>query len=110
MNNEPTTTRHGNAVLNWVLALTTLLGAAAVVIYAFVQVMATAGCAAHEACPRPGSGEAGFTVIVYGAPLVAAATVALSFFTARKRNGIWVPVGGWLLILLAFVAMLLTSP
>lgn len=109
MSEKPTTTDPVNAVLNWVLALTTLLGAAAVVILAYVRVMATAGCGDQD-CPRPGFGEAGFTLIVYGAPAVAVATIALSFVTARKGNGILVPIGGWVLILLAFVLLLLSSP
>jgi len=99
-----------NAVLNWVLALTTLLGAAGVVALAYLEVLGTAGCGADQDCPRPGFGETGFTLIVYGAPAVAAGTVALSFLTARKRNGILVPIGGWLLILLAVVILLVTSP
>lgn len=99
-----------NPVRNWVLALSTLLGAAAVVIFAFVQVMGTAGCSSDQTCPRPGFGELGFTVLVYGAPAVAVAAIALSFVTARKPSGHWVPIGAWVLILLAFGVLALTFP
>jgi hypothetical protein len=52
-----------------------------------------------------GPGELGFTLIQYGAPAVAVVAVALSFFTARRRSGILVPVVAWLLLIAAFVVL-----
>jgi hypothetical protein len=98
-----------NAVLNWALALSTILGAAAVEVYAYVQVLGLAGCTDRD-CPRAGPGEAGYTVIIYGAPIVAVVAVLLSFVTARRAKGIWVPVCAWVLLIAAFLVLVLTFP
>jgi hypothetical protein len=105
------TTTHGTEqagrtgrLTNWILALATVPGAIAVVVFAYMQVLGTAGCN-HQPCPRQGPGELGFTVIQYGAPVVAVVAVVLSFFTARRRGGILVPVVAWLLLIAAFVVL-----
>ena len=89
---------------NWVLALATVPGAIAVVVYLYMQIMGTAGCN-KQPCPRQGPGELGFTLIQYGAPAVAVVAVVLSFFTARRRGGIIVPAVAWLLLITAFVVL-----
>jgi hypothetical protein len=91
-------------IMNWVLALATLPGAVVVVVFLYMQVLGTAGCN-DQRCPRQGPGELGFTLIQYGVPVVAVAAVVLSFFTARRRGGILVPVVAWLVILAAFVVL-----
>ena len=91
-------------ITNWVLALATVPGAVAVVLFLYVQIMGTAGCT-HQPCPRQGPGELGFTMIQYGAPIVAVVAVALSFFTARRRGGILVPIVAWLLLIAAVVVL-----
>jgi hypothetical protein len=91
-------------VTNWVLALATIPGAVAVVVFIYMQIMGTAGCN-DQPCPRQGPGELGFAIIQYGAPLVAVVAVVLSFFTARRRGGIVVPVVAWLLLIAAFVVL-----
>ncbi len=91
-------------IINWVLALAKIPGAIAVVTYLYMQVLGTAGCN-DQPCPRQGPGELGFTVIQYGAPLVAVVAVVLSFFTARHRRGIVVPVVAWLLLIAAVVVL-----
>ncbi|HET7668516.1 MAG TPA: hypothetical protein VFK56_21125 [Mycobacterium sp.] len=91
-------------VTNWVLALATLPGAIAVVVFLYMQVLGTAGCN-DQPCPRQGPGELGFAVIQYGAPAVAVITVVVSFFTARRRGGIIVPVVAWALLVAAFVVV-----
>ena len=73
-------------IANWILALATVPGAIAVVVFAYVQVLGTAGCN-DQPCPRQGPGELGFTLIEFGAPIVAVVAVVLSFFTARRRGG-----------------------
>ncbi|AGB20717.1 hypothetical protein Mycsm_00262 [Mycobacterium sp. JS623] len=88
-------------VVNWVLALATIPGAIAVVVFLYMQILGTAGCN-KQPCPRQGPGELGFTLIQYGAPAVAVVAVILSFFTARRRGGIVVPVVAWLLLIAAF--------
>jgi hypothetical protein len=102
-------TAKGSSKLNWVLALLTLPAAAAVVGYAFLQVMGTAACSA-QACPRLGPGEIGFSLITYGAPVVAVLAVALSFVTARKRRGILVPAIAFVLLIVAALVLFLTFP
>jgi hypothetical protein len=91
-------------VVNWVLALATIPGAIAVVVFLYMQILGTAGCN-KQPCPREGPGELGFTLIQYGAPAVAVIAVILSFFTARRRGGIVVPVAAWLLLIAAFVVL-----
>jgi hypothetical protein len=73
-------------IANWILALATLPGAVAVVVFAYVQILGSAGCS-DQTCPRRGPSELGFTLIQYGLPIVAVVTVA-SFLTARRRGGI----------------------
>ena len=91
-------------VANWILALATVPGATAVVVFLYMQVLGTAGCNAQP-CSRQGPGELGFTLIQFGAPVVAVVAVVLSFFTARRRGGILVPVVAWLLLIGAFVVL-----
>ena len=91
-------------VMNWIPALATIPGAIAVVVFLYMQILGTAGCT-DQLCPRQGPGELGFTLIQYGGPAVAVVTVALSFFTARRRGGILVPVVAWLLLIAAFVVL-----
>jgi hypothetical protein len=91
-------------IANWILALAALPGAVGVVVFAYMQVLGSAGCS-DQTCPRRGPGELGFTLIEYGAPIIAVVAVALSFFTARRRNGVIVPVVAWLLLIAAFVVL-----
>ena len=91
-------------IVNWVLALATLPGAVVVVAFLYMQVLGTAGCN-DQPCPRQGPGELGFTLIQYGAPAVAVVAVVLSFFTARRRGGILVPLVAWVLLLAAFLVL-----
>jgi hypothetical protein len=105
-------TRHRSTkrtVVNWMLAVSTLLGAVAVVLFAYAQVLGTDACS-DVPCPRLGPGKVGFTVIVYGTPIVAVATVAASFWTARLRLGIVLPVLTWALLIVAAVVLKLTFP
>jgi hypothetical protein len=91
-------------IANWVLALATVPGAIAVVLFLYMQIMGTAGCS-DQSCPRHGPGELGFVLIQYGTPAVAVVAVVLSFFTARRRGGILVPAVAWLLLIAAFVVL-----
>ena len=96
-------------VINWALALATLPGAAAVVLFAYMKVLGTAACS-DQTCPRLGPGELGFTVITYGAPALAVLTVVLSLFTARRARGVVLPLISWLLLLVAAAVLELTFP
>jgi hypothetical protein len=96
--------RHTGRIVNWVLALATIPGAVVVVVFLYMQVLGTAGCN-DQPCPRQGPGELGLTLIQYGAPIVAVVAVVLSFFTARRRSGIVVPVVAWLVLIAAFVVL-----
>jgi hypothetical protein len=106
---EKHTAAKSSPKLNWALALLTLPAAAAVVGYAYLQVLGTAACS-NGSCPRLGPGEAGFTVITYGAPVVAILAVLLSFVTARRPRGILVPIAAFVLLIIAAVALFLTFP
>jgi hypothetical protein len=77
--------------VNWVLALLTVLGAAVVMVFALGSVMSTAACSDKQ-CPNLGPDGISFDVLFYGAPVVAAVTIVVSFFTAQRRWGIVVPV------------------
>ena len=107
---KPDTEKAGSPTLNWVLALLTLPAAGAVVVYAFLQVLGTAGCTDRTTCPRLGPGEVGFTLIIYGAPAVAVLAVLLSFVTAGKPRGILVPIVAFGLLIVAAVVLFLTFP
>ena len=74
---------------NWVLAVLTVPAAIAVMLLAIGGVMSTAGCTG-QSCTGPSSFW--FGVLFYGAPVVAVLTIILSFFTARRRWGLAVPL------------------
>ena len=100
---------HRTVAANWAAALATSLGAVAVVLFAYMEVLGTAGCS-DRTCPHLGPSELGFTLITYGAPIVAAAAILLSFVTARKRWGMAVPITAWILLIVAFAILVLTFP
>jgi hypothetical protein len=102
-----TGSRTGRVSLNWVLALLTIPGAAAVVIYSYLQVLSTAACTG-EPCAQQGPGEFLFGLIMYGTPVIAVVTVALSFLTARRPHGIVVPAVAWALLVIAAVVLATT--
>ena len=45
---------------------------------------------------------------MYGAPVVAAAAIALSFFTARRPRGVLVPLIAWAILVIAAAILALT--
>ncbi|MGA8249119.1 MAG: hypothetical protein WBW75_26825 [Mycobacterium sp.] len=82
--------------VNWGLALTTVPSAAIVMLFALGAVMSTDACTDHS-CPGLGRGI-DFGVAFYGAPAVALVVIFVSFFTAKRRGGIAVPLCGWALL------------
>src|ERR1700684_4553708 len=94
----------GRLWLNWGLALLTLVGATVVMAVALGSVMSTAACSDKQ-CPNLGPDGGRFNVLFYGAPVVAALTIVVSFFTARRRWGFVVPVSA-LALLIADVVVL----
>jgi hypothetical protein len=90
--------------VNWGLALSAVPGAAIVMLFALAAVMSTDGCGGPS-CPDLGRGAIDFGAAYYGAPAVAFAVIVTSFFTAKRRAGIAVPLFGWAL-LIADVAMM----
>jgi hypothetical protein len=93
--------------VNWALALATVPAAALVMLFALGAVMSTAGCS-DRSCPNLGRGGIDFGVAFYGAPVVAFVVLVVSFFTAKRRGGIAVPLCGWAL-LVADVALMAVS-
>ena len=81
--------------VNWLVALSTFLGAMGVQLFAMGAVMSTAACSSPD-CPKPSSAIYG--ILIYAAPAVAVLTIVVSFFTAPRRRGIVVPLIGWLLL------------
>jgi len=92
---------------NWVLAVLTVPAAALVMIFALGAVMSTAACSAQQ-CPDLGPHGISFGVLFYGAPVVAAVVIGLSFFTARARWGIAVPLAGLALLVADVVTLAVT--
>jgi hypothetical protein len=90
--------------VNWLLALFTVVGAAVVVVYFFGAVMSTAGCGVKQ-CQHLGPNWISPDVLLYGPPVVAALTIVVSFFTARRRWGVAVPICA-LALLIADVTIL----
>src|ERR1700733_13805513 len=97
----------GRLWLNWGLGLLTLGGAGVVRAAALGSVMSTAACSDKQ-CPNLGPDGISFNVLFYGAPVVAALTIIVSFFTARRRWGFLVPVSA-LALLIADVVVLVTT-
>ncbi|WP_253851655.1 hypothetical protein [Mycobacterium sp. 1423905.2] len=93
---QPPHTGHGErrrAVLNWVLALLTVPAAILVMIFAVGAAMSVAACSAAQ-CPHLGPSGLLYGVLFYGAPVVAVLTIVASFFTAKRRWGVIVPLVG----------------
>jgi hypothetical protein len=84
--------------VNWGLALSTVPAAAIVMLFALGAVMSTDGCS-DRSCPNLGRGGIDFGVAFYGAPVVAVIVIVISFFTAKRRGGIVVPLCGWALLI-----------
>lgn len=91
---------------NWILAVLTVVGAALLMVFATGAVMSTAACSTAE-CPDLGPGGVVFGVLYYGAPVIAALTILVSIFTARRRRGFLVPLAGWALLALDLLAFLI---
>ena len=91
-------------ITNWVLAGLTVPGAFVIVVYQYLQVLATAGCS-ERTCAKLGPSPFMFGLIEYGAPVVAVLAVVLSFMTARTRYGIVVPLFAWALLITGFVVL-----
>lgn len=83
--------------VNWLLALSTIAGAAVVQLFAMGAVMSTAACSAPS-CPKPSGFVYG--LLTYGAPVIAVVTIIVTFFTAGRHRGFLVPVIAWVLIAL----------
>ena len=90
--------------VNWGLALATVPGAAIVMLFALGAVMSTDGCT-DRSCENLGRGGIDFGVAFYGAPVVAVVVIALTFFTAKHRGGVAVPLCGWALLILDVALM-----
>ncbi|HEY5149096.1 MAG TPA: hypothetical protein VIJ23_04625 [Mycobacterium sp.] len=92
---RPDTSRRRRLWVNWLLAVSTILGAVGVQLFAMGAVMSTAACS-NPNCPKPSGFVYG--LLTYGAPVVAAVAILLSFVTAGRRRGILVPVIAWVLL------------
>ncbi len=99
----PERTGRRTTVTNWVLALLTIPGAAAVMLFSYGAVMGAAACSTQGCDHLPS--EAVYTVMLYAPPVIAVVTVVLSFFTARRPRGFVVPVVAWLLLIADVAAM-----
>jgi hypothetical protein len=96
--------RHVWPWINWGLALSTVPAAAIVMLFALGAVMSTDGCS-DRSCPNLGRGGIDFGSAFYGAPVVAVVVIVISFFTAKRRGGIVVPLCGWALLIVDVALM-----
>jgi hypothetical protein len=92
------------AWVNWVLALLTVPAAAVVMIVGIGAAMSVAACSRPQ-CPDLGPSGLLYGVLLYGAPVVAVLTIAVTFMTATRRWGVFVPLCG-LALLLSDVAVM----
>jgi hypothetical protein len=99
--------RHVWPWVNWGLALSTVPADAIVMLFALGAVMSTDGCS-DRSCLNLGRGGIDFGVAYYGAPAVAFVVVVISFFTAKRRGGIVVPLCGWALLVADVAVMAAT--
>lgn len=90
--------------VNWALALLTVAGAGIVMAVALGAVMSTAACSDKQ-CPNLGPAGISFDALFYGAPVLAALTIVVSFFTAKRRWGFAIPVAA-LALMIADIAIL----
>jgi hypothetical protein len=97
-------TRRLRLWVNWALALLTVVGAGIVMAVALGAVMSTAACS-DKACPNLGPAGISFNTLFYGAPVLAALTIVVSFFTAKRRWGFVIPVSA-LALMIADIAVL----
>ena len=88
--------------LNWVFGVATVPVAIGIVALVYLKILSTAGCTTPT-CPT--LSETSFTLIQFGVPAVAVLTVVASFFTARRRLGVLVPIIAWVLLVLATVVV-----
>jgi hypothetical protein len=93
--------------VNWGLAICTVPGAALVMLFALGAVMSTDACS-ERSCPNLGRGGIDFGVAFYGAPVVAFVVIVVSFFTAKRKGGIVVPLLGWALLIADVIVMAIT--
>ena len=93
--------------VNWGLALTTVPAAAIVMLFALGALMSTDVCGDHS-CTGLGRGGIDFGVAFYGAPAVALVVILVSFFTAKRRGGVAVPLCGWALLVADVAVMAAT--
>ena len=89
------------------MALSTVPAAALVMLFALGAVMSTDGCSGRS-CPNLGRGGIDFGVAFYGAPAAAFVVIVISFFTAKRRGGIVVPLAGWALLIIDVILMAVT--
>lgn len=101
---NPDRSRRFSLWVNWALALLTVVGAGIVMAVALGAVMSTAACS-DKACPNIGPAGISFDVLFYGAPVLAALTVIVSFFTAKRRWGFVIPVSA-LALMIADIAII----
>jgi hypothetical protein len=106
-NRPETLATRSQRITHWVLALLTIVGAAAAVLFAFSTALGTSGCS-DRACPHLGLANAVFGPVVYGAPVVALLTIAVSFVTAKLRRGWIVPAIAWILLIAGTVVLALS--
>jgi hypothetical protein len=97
----------GRASVNWVAAALSLVGALAVVAFAYLKVLGTAACT-DGVCGGLGPSETVFGAILYGTPVVGVVALLLSFFTAPRRLGFLVPLIAWIVVLAALVVLIAT--
>jgi len=93
--------------VDWGLAVTSVPAAAIVMVFALGAVMSTDACSDRQ-CPDLGRGGIDFGVAFYGAPAVALVVILISFFTAKRRGGIVVPLCGWALLIADVAGMAAT--
>jgi hypothetical protein len=91
----------------WVLAILTIPAAIAVFLYGMAAVMSMAGCT-DQTCAHQGPGEFWFGILFYGSLAVPVVTIVVSFFTARLRRGIVVPLAALALLAIDFAVLALT--
>jgi hypothetical protein len=93
--------------VNWGLALSTMPAAAIVMLFALGAVMST-DSGGDRSCPNLGRGGIDFGIAFYGAPMVAVVVIVVSFFTAKRKGGVVVPLGGWALLVADVAVMAAT--